>query len=122
MAKLKRYPGLTNQTSVNPYKIASIILAGLFVIGLFYGAIQIINELRSISEGQQILILKLAGEETQAAASEDPSQDLSGSDAVSKVEFIKFRNETRKKIRDLTKDLRLVQAKLRMKQTVLDKY
>ena len=122
MAKLKRYPTLTNQASVNPYKIASVILAGLFIIGFFYGAIQIINELRSISEGQQILILKLAGGETQTVESENFSRDVSDSDAVSKVEFVKFRNETRKKIRDLTKDLRLVQAKLRMKQTVLDKY
>lgn len=122
MAKLKRYPSLTKQGSVNPYKTASIILAALFVIGFFYGAIQIINELRSISEGQQILILKLAGGETQATETENSSQDISSTDVVSKVEFIKFRNESRKKIRDLTKDLRLVQAKLRMKQTVLDKY
>ncbi len=122
MAKLKRYPSLTKETSINPYKTASIILAVLFVIGFFYGAMQIINELRSISEGQQLLILKLAGGETQVEETETSTREVSKSDVVSKVEFIKYRNETRKKIRDLTKDLRLVQAKLRMKQTILDKH
>ena len=69
-----------------------------------------------------MLILKLAGGEAQVTDIENSSQDIASADVVSKVEFIKFRNESRKKIRDLTKDLRLVQAKLRMKQTVLDKY
>lgn len=122
MVKQHRYPSLTSQPAVSPLKIILTILVVLFLGFFIYGSRQIFNELRAISEGQKILILKLTANTPAREKVIETAPTGESGDYVSKVEFIKLRNESQKAISDLARELRLVQRKLRIKRTVLDKY
>mgnify|MGYP006286416529 CR=1 FL=1 len=122
MVKQRRYPSLTSEPSVSPFKIILTVLALLFIAVFVFGTTMIFKELRAISDGQQVLILKLTADSKPSTIAEAVQTEGQSDDAISKMEFVKFRNETRKAIRDLAKELRLVQTKLRMKRTVLDDY
>ncbi len=93
-------------------------IIAVFVLLILLGAFQLFNEIRSISEGQERLISQLAEPEKEKIVSETSA--LEG-EVVSKIEFVKFKNETNKTIRDLTLEIRLIQTKLRMKKMSLNR-
>ena len=83
-----------------------------------------IQEIKLISEGQQILILKLTQNmpEQKTIASETKSDDSIDNSYASKKEFIKLNNETAKALRDINKRLKRIEIRLKLKSTSLDRY
>jgi hypothetical protein len=119
MVTPRRYPTPASHSSISFINVL-IVLTVAVLLGFFiYGTIKISHQLQVIAEGQQILILKLTENITPQTETRAETRPVA-EEYVSKVEFIKLKNETKKTVRDLIKDLRMVQAKLRMKQTVLN--
>ena len=108
------------KSSGNGLKIIALIAFIIFLAAIVYGSAEVLSEIRSISQGQQILILKLTEGKTEKTETSEDVETISD-DPVSKVEFIKFRNETNRVINDLTRDVELIQTKLKLRKTSLKK-
>lgn len=108
-----------NKPNFAPIYLISFVL---FLILIIIGAYQALKEIRSISQGQQILILSLTDSGAKKRVDKTDTignEEISSDEVVSKVEFIKQRNEIRKVIKDLNYQIRLIQTKLRMKKMPL---
>lgn len=108
-----------SQTNLAPFFLISFLL---FLLIILYGSYQFLKEIRSISDGQQILILKLTETESKKLYQESKESEedtYESEDAVNRIEFIKHRNETRKALRDMNYQIRLIQTKLKMKKMPL---
>ncbi|MBU2509894.1 hypothetical protein KJ966_01085 [bacterium] len=102
----------------NRLKLVISIIITVFLILVLFGARQLLNEIRMISEGQQILILKLTEPERKKV---DEETEENGDEYVSRIEYVKFKNETNKTIKDLTREISMIQTKLKMKRISLDR-
>ncbi len=100
-------------------KIIALICLAVFMVTFVYGAYQVITEIKSISASQQILITALTSKQEKKPV-QDGVEGVGG-ETVSKIEFVKFKNETNRTIRELTLEIRLIQNKLKMKRTPLKK-
>lgn len=107
------------QSDVNPLKIFLVCCLIVFMTVFIYGAIKIVNEIESISVAQQILITKLDKDKGEQSPEEEP--EGVGGETVSRIEFVKFKNETNRTIRELTLEISRIQTKLKMKRTSLKK-
>ncbi len=100
-------------------KIVSLIVVVAFLVILLLGANIFLSEMKKISQGQEMILLSLTANEKPKITAEIESTD---SDYVSKKEFIRYRNESKKAIQQLAKDLRRIQYKLKLKQTQLNRF
>ncbi len=100
-------------------KMISFVIFVLFLIVTVYGANLLLKEMKTISEGQKVLFSALT--KNRPVGEGDVSKASSG-DYVSKKEFIKFKNENRKTMRIMARQLRSIQNRLKIKKTVLDRY
>lgn len=104
-------------SSPNRLKLVIFISIILFCIALLGGGNLMYQELRSISQNQEIILLKL----TPSTTTPDPTEEADGdAEYVTKVEFIKFKNENKRIIRDLTRELKRVQSRLKITKSTLD--
>ncbi|MBU3915821.1 hypothetical protein KKA14_09830 [bacterium] len=99
-------------------KLISLVAFILFLVFILYGANLFLKEMKAISEGQKVLSLTLA---KRSNVENGEVSEASGGDFVSKEEFVKFKNENKKDMRILARELRNIQNRLNIKKTVLDR-
>lgn len=88
----------------------------LFILFLLLGAHQMLMEIKNVAQGQQKLILILAEANKKPEISESIDNEEFTGGYVSKVDFIKFRNETTRNNRILRREIQRIQTRLKMKQ------
>ena len=105
-----------NKPASDRFKLYVSVLGTLFLTILVFGFIILVGELRSINDTQNKLIDNMSG---QHKPKETEKVIVEEGDTISRIEFVKFKNETNKTIEDLTKEIRLIQTKLKMKRMSL---
>lgn len=91
---------------------ATVVFFLIFVTTFGFGLNSMFNEIRSITKGQQALILNLT--QKSIPQSKTPVYYEKASDqCVSTVSFIKYRSETSREIKDLQKKLDLLRHRVR---------
>ncbi len=93
-------------------QVGTIVFFLIFVLVVGFGLNKMFNEIREITKGQQELILNLTAKSIQKNR-ETASVEKVSDQYVSKISFIKFKNETNHKIKALEKNLSLLRQRVR---------
>jgi hypothetical protein len=101
------------------FKVIAFICFIIFMTVFIYGTVQVLNEIKFISESQRTLIANLT-DKNEKKPGDDPVEGVEG-ETVSKVEFVRFRNETNRTIREMSLEIQRIQSKLKIKRTSLKK-
>lgn len=81
-----------------------------------------LSEIQNISDGQQKLILIMTESDKKETNSEMADESKYEGEVVSRIEFVKYKNESRRTIRKLSLEVQKLQARLRMKMLDLKDY
>lgn len=101
----------------NPFGIIFLIIFVVFFSFLLFGIKQLYDELHSISDQQHIILAKLTEPIEKKDLKEMSGEELenvSEDEYVNRIEFIRFKNEQKKAVRDLKRQMDEVRAKLKM--------
>lgn len=99
-------------------QFGTVGLTLIFVVAVGFGLNEMFNEIKSITKGQQALILHLAQKSMQDNQ-EPVAKDKVADECVSKVSFIKYQNETNREIKELHKKLNLLRQRVRAMKSPL---
>jgi hypothetical protein len=100
-------------------KMIYFLMIPLFLFGLSYGMFSILAEIKEISSTQQFFLNRQNQEDVNPTQISAPVED-SVAAYITKIEFIKYKNENKRKLKNLERQIRRVQNKLRMSRSPLE--
>lgn len=101
----------------NPFSIIFLVIFIVFFSLLLFGIKQLYDELHSISDQQHIILAKLTEpieKKDLKDLSEEELEEISENEYVNRIEFIRFKNEQKKALKDLKRQMDEVRARLKM--------
>lgn len=99
-------------------QVGTIVFFLVFVLVVGVGLNKMFNEIKEITKGQQELILNLTAKSIQKNR-ETTSVEKVSDQYVSKIAFIKYKNETNHEIKVLEKKLKLLRQRVRAMKSPL---
>jgi hypothetical protein len=99
-------------------QVGTMVVFLVFVLVVGFGLDKMFNEIKEITKGQQELILNLTAKSIQKNRKTASVEEVSDQ-YVSKISFIKYKNETNHKIKALEKKLNLLRQRVRAMKSPL---